>query len=136
MLPLTSLPMSLPFVQPTAEQMVEMQRVALQNQKLQLTQLQQMVAQYAKSIETALGQIQEALDKAPAEGEKSDVAARAAVLNQVLAQNQAQNQALSQAQQLRARFDPRRADFRQDWQLQDCQAWYQGGLGDFGRPVF
>ena len=23
-----------------------------------------------------------------------------------------------------------------DWQLADCQRWYQGGLNEFGRPIF
>jgi hypothetical protein len=25
---------------------------------------------------------------------------------------------------------------RTNWQMAHCQAWYQGGMGNFGRPVF
>ena len=140
MFPFSSMPMmpiSFPPVQPTAEQTAAMQRITLQYQQQQLLQLQQQVAQYSKSIEEALAQIKEALTKKPGDKAIDSATAQATALAQNFSQNQAQNQALNQGQQqwLRSnalkhdpyRFDPQRADFRQD---------FQGGMGDFGRPVF
>jgi hypothetical protein len=145
------MPMSFPPVQPTAEQTAEMERIALQYQQQQLIQLQQRVAQYSKSIEDTLAQIEEALTKKPGDKAIASAAAQANVLGQDLGQNQSQNQATNQLQQqsLRSnplrydpqrydpqRFDPQRFDPQRASDLQGPQSYFQGGLGDFGRPVF
>jgi hypothetical protein len=132
------MPMFSAGIQPTPEQAAQMQRLALRAQHQQLTLQKQMLVQYGQSIDTALKQIQEAIDKADSsEGERSDETTAPAAHGQIFAQSQALNQVQqTQARALAARYDPRRMDFRQDWQLQDCQAWNQGGMGDFGRPIF
>lgn len=67
--------MSFSNSQPTAEQMAEMQRAALQFQHQQLTQLREGVGQYGKSIEEALSRIEKELAKtATAADEKSAAA--------------------------------------------------------------
>jgi hypothetical protein len=55
--------MPMPFaLQPTVAQTTEMQRISLQMQQQQLLQLQQSVAQYAKSIDDALDQIRKVFE--------------------------------------------------------------------------
>lgn len=140
------MPMSFPPVQPTAEQTAEMQRIALQYQQQQLLQLQQRVVQYSKSIEDALAQIKEALSKKPGDKAVASATALATALAQDLGQNQSQNQAANQVQQqlFRSnalkydpqRYDPQRFDPQRANDLQGPQSYFQGGLGDFGRPVF
>jgi ABC-type transporter Mla subunit MlaD len=124
---------------PTAEQMAEIRRAMLQNQQQQLSQLKEMVAQYAKSIDEALNQVHQELTKTAREGEETADASAAAI-----PVSQVQAQALAVRSDLRVdplRVDPQRMDpQRMDPQRMDPQfanqALYQGGMGEFGRPVF
>jgi len=129
--------MSMPFMgyasqQPTDEQRVQMQQLALQNQQLQLRQMKQMLEQYSQSIDTSLKQVEEQLGRLE-RGEPVDFPTQAQFPPQVQIQSQGLAQRLltdtqSQALRFADRFsDPLRAD---------PQNWVIAGMGDFGRPIF
>jgi hypothetical protein len=117
---------------PTAKQVAEMKRAILQSQQQQLTQLRDQVAQYAKSIEETLSQIGQEMEKQTDEGDDTATMWSPALAASLQVQARAQSQLL----------DRWRLDYRADWQqmdrqmLADRQLLYQGGMGDFGRPVF